>query len=64
MLISHLKHTGKVRPRPWDVTQDPGPCGETLGWDLRTGPWGGTMDWDTGVGPLGGTMGWGHGAGP
>ena len=52
MLISHLRHTGKVGPRPWgDVTQDPGPCGGTLGWDLGVEPWGGTMSWDAGVGP-------------
>ena len=69
MLISHLRHTRKVRPRPWDVTQNPGPCGGTLGWDLGVGPWSGTMGWDPkgetmGWDPKGGTMGWDPRVGP
>ena len=58
MLISHLRHTGKVGPRPWDVTQDPGPCGETLGWDPWVGPWAGAMGWDPRVEPWNETLEW------
>ena len=61
-------------PRRWGGTQDPGPCGGTMGWDFGVGPWGGTLGrhpgvgpwgrtlwWDPGVRPWGGTMGWDYG---
>ena len=31
-------HTGKVGPRPWGGTKDPGSWSGTLGWDPGVGP--------------------------
>ena len=37
-------------PRPWGGALDPGPYGETLGWDPGEGPWDGAMGWNPRVG--------------
>ena len=40
------RDTGKVGPRPWSGTQDPGPWGRTMWWNPRVGPWVGNLGWD------------------
>ena len=45
-LHAATRHSEKVGPRTWGETQNPGPCGGTLGWDPRVGSWDRTLAWD------------------